>query len=80
RANELVKNKIHPTSIISGYRLAMREACKYIEEKLAVKEGEVPGTNSGIVYTVLSKFKLVCYVLFIVVLWCCCVRLQRGLL
>lgn len=25
RANELVKNKIHPTSIISGYRLAMRE-------------------------------------------------------
>lgn len=26
RANELVRNKIHPTSIISGYRLAMREA------------------------------------------------------
>ncbi len=25
RANELVRNKIHPTSIISGYRLAMRE-------------------------------------------------------
>ncbi|KAI3719877.1 hypothetical protein L6452_20782 [Arctium lappa] len=37
RANDLVKNKIHPTSVISGYRLAMREACKYIEEKLAVK-------------------------------------------
>ncbi|KAH9618798.1 hypothetical protein KSS87_018759 [Heliosperma pusillum] len=37
KANELVKNKIHPTSIISGYRLAMREACKYIEEKLSVK-------------------------------------------
>ncbi|KAF5732908.1 T-complex protein 1 alpha subunit [Tripterygium wilfordii] len=37
RANDLVRNKIHPTSIISGYRLAMREACKYIEEKLAVK-------------------------------------------
>jgi T-complex protein 1 subunit alpha len=31
RANELVRNKIHPTSIISGYRLAMREvsACMY---------------------------------------------------
>ncbi|KAI3927350.1 hypothetical protein MKX01_027581, partial [Papaver californicum] len=29
RANELVRNKIHPTSIISGYR--------YVEEKLAVK-------------------------------------------
>ncbi|KAG2567871.1 hypothetical protein PVAP13_7NG274100 [Panicum virgatum] len=37
RGNDLVKNKIHPTSIISGYRLAMREACKYVEEKLAVK-------------------------------------------
>ncbi|KAJ9554037.1 hypothetical protein OSB04_018082 [Centaurea solstitialis] len=37
RANDLVKNKIHPTSIISGYRLAMREACKYVDEKLAVK-------------------------------------------
>ncbi|KAI4356704.1 hypothetical protein L6164_000704 [Bauhinia variegata] len=37
RANDLVRNKIHPTSIISGYRLAMREACKYVEEKLAVR-------------------------------------------
>uniref|UniRef100_A0A2P2MH76 T-complex polypeptide 1 n=1 Tax=Rhizophora mucronata TaxID=61149 RepID=A0A2P2MH76_RHIMU len=37
RANDLVRNKIHPTSIISGYRLAMREACKYVEEKLSMK-------------------------------------------
>ncbi|CAL5401268.1 hypothetical protein ACSBR2_004612 [Camellia fascicularis] len=37
RANDLVRNKIHPTSIISGYRLAMREACKYVDEKLAMK-------------------------------------------
>eukprot|EP00898_Chlorokybus_atmophyticus_P006680 jgi/Chlat1/7012/Chrsp56S06692 len=42
RANELVRNKIHPTSIISGYRLAMREACKYIEEKMAVKVDSLP--------------------------------------
>mmetsp|Transcript_32003 Transcript_32003/g.60172 ORF Transcript_32003/g.60172 Transcript_32003/m.60172 type:complete len:500 (+) Transcript_32003:15-1514(+) len=35
RANVLVRNKIHPTSIISGYRLAMREACKYIESNLS---------------------------------------------
>lgn len=28
RANDLVRNKIHPTSIISGYRLAMREVSK----------------------------------------------------
>lgn len=36
RANELVRAKIHPTSIIGGYRLAMREACKYIEQQLAI--------------------------------------------
>ncbi|KAL0274641.1 UNVERIFIED_CONTAM: hypothetical protein PYX00_002727 [Menopon gallinae] len=33
-ADELVKQKIHPTSIISGYRLACREACKYIQDHL----------------------------------------------
>ena len=32
RANELVKNKIHPTTIITGYRLACREAIKYIQD------------------------------------------------
>ncbi|XP_042389746.1 T-complex protein 1 subunit alpha-like [Zingiber officinale] len=37
RANDLVRDRIHPTSIISGFRLAMREACKYVEEKLSVK-------------------------------------------
>lgn len=36
RANELVKRKIHPTSIISGYRLASREAIKYIQDSLQV--------------------------------------------
>lgn len=36
RANELVRAKIHPTSIITGYRLAMREACKFIEERAAL--------------------------------------------
>jgi len=36
RANELIKHKLHPTSIISGYRLASREACKYIEDQLSV--------------------------------------------
>jgi len=37
RANELVKNKIHPTSIMAGYRLALRESVKFIQEKLTVK-------------------------------------------
>lgn len=31
RANELVKNKIHPTSIMAGYRLALRESVKFIQ-------------------------------------------------
>ncbi|KAL1920245.1 uncharacterized protein VTP21DRAFT_1391 [Calcarisporiella thermophila] len=37
RANELVKNRIHPTTIISGYRLASREACKFIADQMTVK-------------------------------------------
>ncbi|ANB13387.1 chaperonin-containing T-complex alpha subunit TCP1 [Sugiyamaella lignohabitans] len=35
RANELVKNKIHPTTIITGYRLALKEAVKYINEVMS---------------------------------------------
>ncbi|CAM9016554.1 unnamed protein product [Wickerhamomyces anomalus] len=35
RANELVKNKIHPTTIITGYRVALREATRYINEVLS---------------------------------------------
>lgn len=35
-ADELVKQKIHPTSIISGYRLACKEAVKYIQEHLTM--------------------------------------------
>jgi T-complex protein 1 subunit alpha len=31
RANDLVRNKIHPTSIIGGYRRAMRESVKFLE-------------------------------------------------
>ena len=36
RANDLVKRGIHPTSVIAGYKMAMRESCKYIRDKLAV--------------------------------------------
>ena len=34
--NELVKNKVHPISVIQGFRLAMRQACKYISEEMAI--------------------------------------------
>jgi len=37
RANDLVRNNIHPTTIIAGYRLAMRESIKFIQENLSVK-------------------------------------------
>lgn len=37
RANQLVKNKIHPTTIMSGYRLALKEMIKYIKDNLTVK-------------------------------------------
>ncbi|XP_011499867.1 PREDICTED: T-complex protein 1 subunit alpha [Ceratosolen solmsi marchali] len=40
-ADELVKNKIHPTSVISGYRLACKEVCKYIQEHLTVSVEEL---------------------------------------
>ncbi|KJE88935.1 T-complex protein 1 subunit alpha [Capsaspora owczarzaki ATCC 30864] len=35
-ADELVKCKIHPTSIIAGYRLACKEAVRYIQEHLSI--------------------------------------------
>jgi len=34
--NELVKNMVHPTSVIQGFRLAMRQACKYVSEEMAI--------------------------------------------
>lgn len=37
RANELVKQQIHPTNVISGYRIAMKEAVKYIKENMGNK-------------------------------------------
>lgn len=36
RANELVKAKIHPTTIITGYRLACREAVRFMQDELSV--------------------------------------------
>mmetsp|Transcript_13793 Transcript_13793/g.25290 ORF Transcript_13793/g.25290 Transcript_13793/m.25290 type:complete len:547 (+) Transcript_13793:85-1725(+) len=41
RANELAKNHIHPTTIIAGYRLAMRESIKYIQENLSLKVSDL---------------------------------------
>uniref|UniRef100_A0A2I3MNG3 T-complex protein 1 subunit alpha n=1 Tax=Papio anubis TaxID=9555 RepID=A0A2I3MNG3_PAPAN len=40
-ADELVRQKIHPTSVISGYRLACKEAVRYINENLIVNRDEL---------------------------------------
>ncbi|KAL5014868.1 hypothetical protein ScPMuIL_009138 [Solemya velum] len=40
-ADDLVRSKIHPTSIISGYRLACKEACKYIQEHMTASVDEL---------------------------------------
>ena len=37
RANELVQHKIHPTTVITGYRLACKEAIRYLTENLSSK-------------------------------------------
>jgi len=40
-ADELAQSKIHPTSIISGYRLACKEAIKYMNENLTIPVGDL---------------------------------------
>ena len=36
RANELIRLRVHPTNIISAFKIAAKEACRYIENNLAV--------------------------------------------
>lgn len=40
-ANELIKQKTHPTSVISGYLLACKEAVCYISENLIINTDEL---------------------------------------
>jgi chaperonin GroEL (HSP60 family) len=45
RANELVKKNIHPTVVMAGYRLACKEAVKFIKENLIVKADSLGADN-----------------------------------
>ena len=45
RANELVKGNIHPTVVMAGYRLAMKEAVKYIKSNLMVESEKLDRVN-----------------------------------
>ncbi|CAF4187176.1 unnamed protein product [Rotaria socialis] len=40
-ADQLVKQKIHPTSVISGYKLACKLAVKYIQDKMVIPVDEL---------------------------------------
>ena len=43
RANELVKaNHIHATSILQGYRIAMKEAVRFVQSELVIKAADLP--------------------------------------
>lgn len=37
RANDLMKMRIHPTTIITGYRLALREAVRYMQDNISTR-------------------------------------------
>ena len=37
RATQLIKNKVHPTTVISGYRTALKEAIKHIKDDLIIQ-------------------------------------------
>lgn len=37
----MAKNGLHPTTIINGFRVACKEACRFINEKLAVKSSKL---------------------------------------
>ena len=54
-ADELVKQKIHPTSIMAGYRLACKEAVKYIQVLILhiVEESQIVSQN--LIFQILKK-------------------------
>jgi T-complex protein 1 subunit alpha len=61
RANELVKNNIHPTVVMSGYRFACKEAVKYIKSNLIVTAdglGRENLINAGMTPLLLSHYDI----------------------
>jgi len=56
RANELVKQHVHPTSIITGYQKAKKEAVKFIAESMTKKVAELgPDTLMNSALTSMSS-------------------------
>lgn len=44
-ADELVKQKLHPTTVINGYRLACKEAVRYMQDNLSFSVEELDHAN-----------------------------------
>jgi len=42
RGNDLVKNHVHPTAIMNGYRLALQESVKFIKDNMLLKLDALP--------------------------------------
>lgn len=56
KGNELMKNRIHPTTIISGYRHALREAVRFMNENISVRVETLPkDTLTAIAKTSMSS-------------------------
>ena len=41
RANDLIKNKVHPTNIIAGYKQAAKEACSFLEKNMSLSVKDI---------------------------------------
>jgi T-complex protein 1 subunit alpha len=42
QGNELVRQHVHPTSVIAGYEMAKKEALKFVKNEMAVKMSSLP--------------------------------------
>jgi len=45
RGNELVQQKIHPTSVINGYKIALKESVRYIKKNLTIPLAKLEKSN-----------------------------------
>lgn len=68
RANDLIKNNIHPTVVMAGYRLALKEAVKYIKSNLVVSAdilGRQNLINAGNLFAFLYRLVIFKFITFL---------------